>query len=210
MTPAEAAPTRGGPWAGSPAHPGAAGFPASSSPRGCLKDGGGRGGVGVAADGRTCSGHGPTRCTVPVGPRPASRAACAAAAGHDGAPPAVVAAEVTASPDAAWCASRRGMWRWTWAIGACRSGSCSATTRPSSPLLRRRLRERGWADPLHADPGAEGQPRRRAVGADRAGGMSGLDAGARAVSFAVAAARLCPPLPPAATPPRPGAGRSRA
>src|SRR4029453_970351 len=59
-----------------------------------------------------------------------------------------------------------------------------------------------------ADPGAEGERSCRAVGADRAGGVSGLDAGAWAAPSAVVAAPLRSSLQPAATAPQPGVGRS--
>jgi hypothetical protein len=47
------------------------------------------------------------------------------------------------------------------------------------------------------------------VGVDRAGGVSGLDAGGWPAPSAAVAARLRPSLQPAATPPRLGVGRSR-
>src|SRR6266568_921232 len=47
------------------------------------------------------------------------------------------------------------------------------------------------------------------MGADRTGGVSGLDARAWPAPSAAAAACLCSPLQPAATASRPGAGRSR-
>src|SRR6266540_7101148 len=76
-------------------------------------------------------------------------------------------------------------------------------------LLRRDLLERGRGGDPNPDPGAEGERLCRAVGADRPGGVPGLDAGVWPVPSAVVAARLRSPLQPAATTPQPHPGRPR-
>jgi len=53
----------------------------------------------------------------------------------------------------------------------------------------------------HADSGAADERLRRAVGPDRAAGVSGLDAGAWPAPSAAAAVWSCPPRQPAATAP---------
>ena len=72
------------------------------------------------------------------------------------------------------------------------------------------FRSGGRAGSPYADPGAEGECLCRALGADRAIGVSGLDAGVWPAPSAAAAARLRPPLQPAATAPQPRVGRTRA
>jgi len=106
----------------------------------------------------------------------------------------VVLAGVTANPTRHGSRSRQGTPRWIWWIGAGRSGSCYATMTPSSPAPSTKCSPaRGGVD-SNPDPGAEGERGGRAVGADRAFGVPGLDAGAWPAPSVAAAACLCPPL----------------
>ena len=84
----------------------------------------------------------------------------------------VVVAGVTDSPSSAWSPSRPGTLRWTWTIRRGRSGSCSATTTPSSQVPSTRCSAPKARRSSQPRSGSEGQRRCRAVGEERAGGVS--------------------------------------
>ena len=123
----------------------------------------------------------------------------------------VVAAGVTAQPDSAWVARQARN-------AAMDLNDRQLSTRVPAPRprrqvhqwLRHRVPRRTRGGHPHADPGAASERLRRAVGADRPGGVPGLDAGAGPAPPAAAAGRLRPALQPAATAPRPWVARSPA